>query len=138
MFRLKAGQERLGKEVRTCESSLEGLDVNLQKWQEVLTPTCVHSCRPRAAADQSYSGWSAVSSRLVYIVLFRGTCLGVAPSEDVTIRRGSLADVGARSAIETIHAPVGGRAAQVVVAFVAVQDVNTGVAVQDVVAVPTV
>lgn len=33
---LKAEQDRLGKELRACESSLVGLDANLQEWQEVL------------------------------------------------------------------------------------------------------
>ncbi len=33
---LKAEQDRLGQEIRACQSSLVGLDANLQEWQEVL------------------------------------------------------------------------------------------------------
>jgi hypothetical protein len=59
--------------------------------------------------------------------------LGVAVCEHVAVWEGSQADVVTRAAIECVHARVRGRAREGVVAGVALQGVDAGATVEDVI-----
>src|SRR5687767_5460665 len=92
------------------------------------TTSCTASTPCRCGGHPKWNTWLA------------GTAagLGVAGGEDVAVGAGALAGIGVGSAIDVVHALVGGRPVQGVGAGVALQDVDAGTPLEGVVADTTV